>query len=269
MPIEAIFIFAPLYKIFCRRARRTVKHLFWFYGQHQLSIFEQLRDIFGLHISDVLRNALHNIHAGFFTFNNDDRDTVTHNYDVRTRELPVCSLDSELLGNLPDIIFGTLKIYIFQIKRFFDGLLFVYDYSLFDAYTERQEIVNFFTRHRKPLQQRHVKFLNGSFYRLVRKRSLETQIGIMLASHKLYDLVFKQHVIQRTSFQFRFASAYIRVSHFFEKSYHSLLTNRSFVENSVIQHIYLLKQIVILARKICNQQFAQLPIAVCAVYQRL
>ena len=167
LPVNAVFVLSPLHEILCRCAGRAVQHLFGLYGKYKLRILEQLRNIFGSHVPDVLQNAFHNVYAGFFALDDDNGNTVAHNNYVRAGILSVRPFNAEFFGYLPNVVIRALKVYVLYIKRLFDGIMLVHNYLFFNADAEREQIVDLFACQRKPLQKRNVKFLDRPFYPFV------------------------------------------------------------------------------------------------------
>ena len=93
------------------------------HGDDQLGELEELRYVVRVPVADVLLDALGDIDAGALALDDDERDAVYHDEDVRAGITAVFAFDRELLRDLPDVLFRVFPVDEAQVEGLFTAVV--------------------------------------------------------------------------------------------------------------------------------------------------
>ena len=194
----------PGHKIFCRCTAGAIQHLIRVHCHNKLCIAEQMRDIVLAPVPDILHHAFHNIHAGFFTFDYDQRDAVYQHNKIRTGKSPVRTFYLELVGHLKRIVLRVFKVDIADIKRLPGTIREFFLHALAGA----DQLVDFLICGIKPCCAVLIHRLHRSGNGSPRKVPCLTAKLIGLSAQKRLQFFRKQHCFPGAALPFRLAAGH-------------------------------------------------------------
>ena len=136
LPLHIFFV--PLAVKFLLCSCSTVFHGFRIHSNGQLRKLKQLRNIIRLPVADILFYAFFHVHAGLFTFNHNQRNTIHKHNDIRACIFAVGTLHRKLICNLPNVIFRVLPVDVRNVKGLRVPIIKVY----ITALAVNQSIIN-------------------------------------------------------------------------------------------------------------------------------
>ncbi len=227
-----LIILMPGYKVLCRSTASTIQNLVRIHGQHQLSVTEEVWDVFFAPVADILVDTFHHIHTGFLTFNDHKGDTVNQYHNIWAGKFSVGALHFKLISHLECVIFRVFKVDKTQIK----GLTGSVRQILFHALAGTEQLIDCLVFSIQSGNTKLIHSLHGLGNGASRKVSFFCAKLIHLVAQKRLQFFRKQHSPARATFFLRFTTGDNRISQFFNDFQSTILGFRSFIKNCMVWH---------------------------------
>ena len=207
LPLHILFV--PLTVKLLLGSGSTVLDRFRVQGDSQLCKLKQLGNVVRLPVADILLHALFHIHAGFFTFDHNQRNAVDQQDNVRSGIFAVGAFYGKFIRNLPDIVLGVFPVNIGNVEGLGIAVIQMY----ITAFAVNQPIIDRLTGKHQTTLQRSIQFTDRFADGIIGEWSLLSPVSKGLRSQKFPHDIREQYMRQMTALLLGFCSGNILIAH--------------------------------------------------------
>ena len=239
-------LFLPLHILFMPLAVKllpgsgsTVLDRFRIQGNSQLRELKQLGDVVRLPVADVLLHTIFHIHAGFFTFDHNQRDAVDQQDNVRPGIFAVGAFYGKFIRNLPDIVLGVFPVNIGNVE----GLGIAVIQMHITTFAVNQPIIDRLAGEHQATLQRRIQLTDRFADGIIGEWSLLSSVNKGLRSQKLPHHIREQYMRQMAALLLSLCSGNILIAHGLQFPQRSILGFRTLIKNLMTRHSEYLRPI--------------------------
>ena len=237
LPLHILFM--PLAVKLLPGSGSTILDRFRIQSNSQLRKLKQLGDVVRLPVADVLFHTLFHIHAGFFTFDYNQRDAVDQQDNVRPGIFAVGAFYGKFIRNLPDIVLGVFPVNVGNVEGLGIAVIQMY----ITAFAVNQPIIDRLAGEHQTALQGRIQFADCFADGIIREWSLLPSVNKGLRRQKFPHHIREQYMRQMAALLLGLCSGNILIAHGLQFPQRPILGFRALIKNLMTRHSEYLRPI--------------------------